>query len=167
VCINGQPEPPRTPVGIHEGKSALVDGKRFDALIKGLGRARLTRLRAVQSLAAATAVSLTGITLVADGTEAADRDRRERERTICHCGDNNPQRIGCKTKRLPKDKARRHLRRHEDDYRGKCDDSPAPNPTPVGQDCLSQGPNACPGEVCCGAGTKQVGTCKPNFNACG
>ena len=31
------------------------------------------------------------------------------------------------------EKARRHLIRHEDDYRGKCDENPAPNPTPVGQ----------------------------------
>jgi len=163
-----------------------MEGKRFDALITRLGTTRLTRLRALQGLAAATAVGLTGISLAPGEAEAADvaaehrrhrRHRRERERKICHCGDNNPQRVNCRTLKLSKEKAKRHLRRHEFDTKGKCPTTtttpvvvtPAPAPAPpTGPGCLSQ-PEAtrCPGEVCCGAGTKKAGTCRPNAKACG
>ena len=148
-----------------------MDGERFDVLIKGLGSRRLTRLRALQGLAAATAIGLTGVSVVSQETEAA-----RRRRTICHCGDNNPQQIGCVTKRIKcqdkdecKKKVRRHLRRHDSDYKGKCvEPTPTPAP-PIGSSCLSLPPGQqCPGgDFCCPAGTKRVGTCRPNENSCG
>jgi hypothetical protein len=159
-----------------------VDGKRFDDVIRRMGTTRLTRLRALQGLAAATAVGLIGGSVVSDETAAANRNR-SRTRKVCHCGDNNPQRIGCTTKRIKcKDKdtcqkkVKRHLKRHEFDTKGTCPTTtttpvavtPAPAPVvPTGPGCLSQ-PEAtrCPGEVCCGLGNKKVGTCKPNAKAC-
>jgi hypothetical protein len=164
----------------------FMDGSRFDELIKDFSRRRLTRLRALQGVAAAAVVSLTGARLATDGTDAADRDRRRRKRTICHCGDNNPQQVNCETLRLRRKRAKRHLRRHQYDYKGEC----RKNPAPVGCDprtqtgcaagqvcnaqaiCVSAGclnsanPQCAGGETCCAAGTGKAGECKPNANAC-
>jgi hypothetical protein len=157
-----------------------MDGTTFDVLIKRLGRTRLTRLRAMQGVAAATAGALVGARLAPVDTEAA-----QRKRTICHCGDDNPQQLNCVTKRLKKKKAKRHLRRHQYDYKGKCRTnvgcSPANNTQgscPAGQICSTKSicvtagcldPNTlqCPaGEICCAANTGKPGECKPNTNAC-
>jgi hypothetical protein len=165
-----------------------MDGTRFDNLIKWLGSTRLTRLRALQGLAAATVVTLTGVSRAPERTAAA-----RRRRTICHCGDNNPEQIGCVTKRLSRRRARRHLRRHENDYKGKCNKTPKP-PAECGGKCKAGKEICCPPgsslagqcrpnidacalpvecgglctstEVCCPPGSKQAGTCKPNSNAC-
>src|SRR5215207_5979671 len=132
-----------------------MDGTTFDNLIKGLSRTRLSRLRVLQGLAAGAVAALTGERLAPEETEA-----HRRKRTICHCGDNNPQQIGCVTKRLSKKKARRHLRQHPYDYKGKCVKTPKPPPPPeCGGACK-------PGEICCSPGSKKAGTCKPNLNAC-
>ena len=159
-------------------------GNTFDTLIKRLSRTRLTRLRALQGMAAATVATLAGASLTTEGTEAA-----ERKRTICHCGDDNPQQVNCVTKRLRRKRAKRHLRRHQYDYKGKCRTNPPPgvgcspaNNTqgscPAGQicntravcvsaGCLDPSILLCPaGEVCCAASTDKAGQCKPNANAC-
>lgn len=160
-----------------------MDGATFDALITEIARKRVSRLQVLHGLTAAAAVTLTGASLAPEGTEAA-----ERKRTICHCGDNNPQQINCVTKRLSRRRARRHLRNHEDDYKGKCQKQPTPvgcspaNNTrgscPAGQicnsksicvpvGCLDPANPPCPaGEVCCPAATQKAGECKSNANAC-
>jgi hypothetical protein len=118
-----------------------MDGTRFDEVVKRLANTRLTRLRALQCLAAATAVSLTGVSLATEETKAA-----RRRRTICHCGDNNPEQINCVTKRLSRRRARRHLRNHEDDYKGKCVKKPTPV---VGCSPADDTQGTCPaGQIC-------------------
>ena len=159
-----------------------MDGTTFDNLIKRLSSRRLTRLRALQGLATATTLVFAGAGLTTEGTGAV-----ERKRTICHCGDNNPQQINCVTRRLKRKRAKRHLRRHQYDYKGKCRNnptvgcSPANNPQgscPGGQicntksicvtaGCLDPANPQCPvGEVCCPSTTRKAGQCVPNANAC-
>ena len=153
-----------------------MDGKTFDELIKGLRTRRVTRLRALQGMAAATMVGLTGGRLATEGTAAADRNRRDRLRNVCHCGDNNPQQVNCVTKRLEKEKVQRHLDRHRDDYKGRCRRNPSvgcgpANMTqgscPPGQLCNNQAncvpgctgqngtPGSCPGGQVCNNGQCQ------------
>ena len=130
-----------------------MDGERFDALIRRLGTTRLTRKRALHGVAG-SAAALMAAALVATTTEAADR--RRRKRTICHCPDTDPK--NCVTLRLRRKRARRHLRRHPNDYKGECRKQPKPAPT-----CTTDAD--CPGQVCCTTG-KKAGTCQPNLNAC-
>ena len=131
-----------------------MDGERFDALIRQLGATRLTRMRALRGVAASAAAALMGAGLVSTTTEAADR--RRRKRTICHCPDTDPK--NCRTLRLRRKRARRHLRRHPNDYKGECRKQPKPAPT-----CSTDAD--CAGQVCCTTGNK-AGTCQPNLNAC-
>lgn len=128
-------------------------GTPFDALITRLSRVQLNRLRLLQGVTAATAVTLTSATMAPAGTDATGRTR-----TICHCGDTNPDQVNCVTKRLKKDKARQHLRRYRYDYTGRC----AKNPP------LVQCSGACvpDRDVCCPPGSKQSGTCQKSINAC-
>ena len=171
-------------VGVRERHCALMDGTTFDALIQEIAQKRVSRLRVLHGVAAAAAVTLTGARLAREGTAAA-----ERKRTICHCGDANPEQVNCVTKRLARQKAKRHLRRHAFDYKGKCRTNPTPgvgcspaNNTrgscPAGQicnpksicvaaGCLDPANPQCPaGEVCCPAATQKAGECKSNPNAC-
>ena len=143
--------------GVHPRKDEdVMDGKRFDELIAHLGSTRLTRVSALRGLVAGAAVALAGTALSSDATDAADRPRR-RKKTICHCPDTDPK--NCTTLRLRRKRARRHLRRHPNDYKGSCQKQPKPAPTCTAEQC------AAIGQVCCTTGRK-AGTCKNSLNAC-
>ena len=95
-----------------------MEPRRFDDLIKQLSTASLTRSQALRGLAlSATALAGVRITIEPGLARKRNNDRNEPKRRVCHCGRNNPQRVGCKTKRLPKDKVKQHLKRHKDDSR--------------------------------------------------
>ena len=130
-----------------------MDAERFDAMIRRLGTTQLTRKRALRGVVG-SAAALMGAALVSTTNEAADR--RRRKRTICHCPDTDPK--NCVTLRLRRRRARRHLRRHPNDYKGECRKQPKPAPT-----CTTDAD--CAGQVCCTTG-KKAGTCQPNLNAC-
>ena len=132
-----------------------MDAERFDTMVRRLGMTRLTRISALRGLAGSAAALLMGGALLPTTTEAADRSRRKR--TICHCPDTDPK--NCRTLRLRRKRARRHLRRHPNDYRGECQKQPKPAPTCTAEEC------AATGQVCCTTGNK-AGTCKPSLNAC-
>ena len=134
-----------------------MDAERFDAMIKRLGTTRLTRMRALRGVAASAAAALIGAALVPAAADAADRHRR-RKRTICHCPDTDPK--NCKTLRLRRKRAKRHLRQHPNDYKGECQKQPNPTPT-----CTTDADCAATGQICCTTG-KKAGTCQPNVNAC-
>jgi hypothetical protein len=93
-----------------------MDGERFDSLIKRLGTTRLTRLAALRGLAVGAVASLTGLSLLGEESEAADRKRRKKQR-ICHRTSATDPGV---TKRLKKKRARRHLRKHPFDTKGAC-----------------------------------------------
>jgi len=131
-----------------------MDAERFDAMIKRLGTTRLTRMRALRGVAASAVAALIGAALLP--ADAADRHRRRRKRTICHCPDTDPK--NCKTLRLRRKRAKRHLRQHPNDYKGECRKQPNPAPT-----CTTD--VDCAGPICCTTG-KKAGTCQPNVNAC-
>ena len=132
-----------------------MDAERFDTMVRRLGMTRLTRISALRGLVGSAAALLMGGALLPTTTEAADR--RRRKRTICHCPDTDPK--NCRTLRLRRKRARRHLRRHPNDYRGECQKQSKPAPTCTAEEC------AAIGQVCCTTGSK-AGTCKPSLNAC-
>ena len=133
-----------------------MDAERFDTMIRRLGKTRLTRMSALRGVAGSAAAVLIGGGLLPTTTEAADRNRRKR--TICHCPDTDPK--NCRTLRLRRKRARRHLRRHPNDYRGECQKQPKPAPT-----CTTDVDCAATGQICCTTG-KKAGTCQPNPNSC-
>jgi hypothetical protein len=94
-----------------------MDGTRFDQLIKSIATQRVTRLTALRGLAAGAVASFTGLSLFGEEGEAKD-GKKTRKRKICHRGSDFT--ILGTTKRLKKQKARRHLRRDPADYKGAC-----------------------------------------------
>jgi hypothetical protein len=127
-----------------------VDTRRFDDLIKRLSTASMPRSHALRVLGA-SAAALAGVRLTAAPGVARKRNNNEPKRRVCHCGRNNPQRVGCKTKRLPKDKVKKHLKRHKDDYRGRC---VAATPITV-PNCVGQS-GACTADAQCCSGICNV-----------
>ena len=154
-----------------------MDDRRFDQLAKAIAGEAGSRRKALGLAAGGALAAVLGFLGVAETTEArhtrrhGDRDsrsRREKTRTICHCRDDTGN--NCQTKRLPAKKAKRHLRQHPDDFKGKCDR--ASNAcTDVNVPCLTtQGAQCCAG-TCCFDIRNNVpsgGVCPPrDANCCG
>src|SRR5688572_21349468 len=90
-----------------------MDGTRFDTLIKRLAITPLTRSTALRGLVASVA-ALAGVTLGAEPGAA-----KKNKRKVCHCTDETA--ASCKTLEVGKKAARKHVRKHSCDYKGKCD----------------------------------------------
>ena len=138
-----------------------MDGGQFDKLIARFGATRLTRVAALRGLVAGAVAALAGAGLPSDATDAADR--RRRKRTICHCPDTDPK--NCATLRLRRKRAKRHLRRHPNDYKGACQKQPKPPKSPKPAPTCTEEECAAIGQVCCTTG-KKAGTCKKDLKAC-
>jgi hypothetical protein len=91
-------------------KGNVVDGTQFDTLVKRLSTTTLSRSTALRGLAASIA-AFAGVTVGAEPGAAE-------ERKICHC----PGTIvaDCRTLKLTKKKAKRHLNQHACDLEGRC-----------------------------------------------
>jgi hypothetical protein len=148
-----------------------MDGTKFDRLIKSIATQRVSRLTALRGLAAGAVASFTGLTLFGEDGEAKD-GKKTRKRRICHRTSATDPGVN---RRLKVKKAKRHLRNHQFDTKGRCSAVPAPTtaapgPTtapPVGADCtvdadcgggliclggkcrLCQNNNQCPGDQIC------------------
>jgi len=138
-------------------------------MIQRLSTASLTRSTALRGLAASVA-TLTGVRLTAlPGVARKHNNNKKHEpkRRVCHCGRNNPQRVGCTTKRLPKEKVKQHLKRHKDDYKGQCVTPPTPS-TCVGQSgACSADAQCCAGLFCADNITCQpLGSCREQTVDC-
>jgi hypothetical protein len=147
---------------LSENRGVGVDLRRFDDLIQRLSTASLTRSQALRSLAL-SAAALAGVRLTVEPGLARKRNNKnknEPKRRVCHCGRNNPQRVGCKTKRLPKDKVKQHLKRHKDDYKGRCV-TPVSAPPPV-----CQNPATCTVDAQCCAGVCNSRGVGPTQHTC-
>jgi hypothetical protein len=131
-------------------KGNVVDGTQFDTLVKRLSTTTLSRSTALRGLAASVA-AFAGVTLTAEPGAAE-------ERKICHCEDES--RTSCETITVGKKAARRHLRDHDCDYRGKC--------TGVSGCCLKIGESCTTRLTCCSGNC--LGSCQPcktNGSSCG
>jgi hypothetical protein len=95
-----------------------VDGTQFDRLIKRLATTPLTRSTALRGLATSVA-ALTGATLVAEPGAARNRNNNdEPKRKVCHCS--GPTGASCRTLKKEKSKVKKHLKKHDCDYKGSC-----------------------------------------------
>src|SRR5215212_652372 len=104
-----------------------MDGTRFDQLIKSMATQRVSRLTALRGLAAGAVASLTGVSFLGEEGEAKNNNNNEKKRKICHRG--NDFSILGTTKKLKKDKAKKHLKKHAADYKGSCTASRIVTPT--------------------------------------
>jgi hypothetical protein len=120
-----------------------MDGTTFDELIKRLATTPLSRSKALRGLAASVS-ALAGVTLAAEPGAARGK------RTICHCTDEKS--TSCKTKEVGRRAARRHIRKHDCDYRHECKGRSG---------CCFADTQACTTDTQCCSGFCGDGTCRP------
>ncbi len=127
-----------------------MDGTQFDKLIKRLATTPLTRSTALRGLAA-SAAALTGVTRVMQPGAARNRNNNndEPERKVCHCA--NATAASCRTLKKKKSKVKKHLRKHNCDYRGECKG--------VSGCCIATTQACTSREQCCSGNCQ--GTCLP------
>jgi len=151
-----------------------MDGDRFDDLIKRLGTTRLTRLTALRGLAVGGLAALTGAGLLAE--EALAKNNHEQKIRICHRSSATDPGV---SKKLKKDKAQKHLKRHPFDTKGRCTATPTPTPTPVtpATTCGAGAPVQCGNtafccpsnlpQCCVNAGIAGFSCAPSNYTCCG
>jgi hypothetical protein len=149
-----------------------MDGRRFDQLAKAIAGEAGSRRKVLGLGAGSVIAALLGFFGMGEEPAAArhtrrhgdrDRDRRrgERRMRICHCKNDNPN--DCNSVRFSRKKAKRHLRRHKNDYKGKCNKDGGCND--VGNTCAIANPEACCADKCCSVnGSATSGIC-PSENA--
>ena len=120
-----------------------MDGTRFDTLIKRFGTRPLTRSTALRGLVASVA-ALAGVTLAAEPGAAKKSGRSVTVRTR--------RRRAARPSRLGKKAARKHLKKHACDYKGKCDDVSG---------CCFADTQACTTSAQCCSEFCGDGTCRP------
>ena len=127
-----------------------VDGTQFDRLIKRLASTPLNRSKALRGLAASVA-AFAGMTIAAEPGAAE-------ERKVCHCEDES--RTSCETITVGRNAARRHIRDHPCDYKGRCKGRSGC--------CLGIGESCTSRLTCCSGNC--LGSCQPcktNGTNCG
>jgi hypothetical protein len=88
-----------------------MDASRFDALTRRFGKGPSRRGVLAGMLAALARVSLTPESGVA-------RKKNQKIRKVCHCPDKRV--TTCRTLKKDKNKVKKHLKKHQCDYRGRC-----------------------------------------------
>jgi hypothetical protein len=139
-----------------------MDGTQFDNLIKWFAATPVTRAKVLREVAAGAA-ALAGVTITTERSAARHRHNRhnrhhERTRTLCHCPDATAAR--CRTIVKSRQKAKKHLRTHPCDYKGRCrgfSGCAAPGPCQNPATCTANG-QCCAGFFC------GDGTCRPGGN---
>jgi hypothetical protein len=122
-----------------------MDGTTFDALIKRLATTPLSRSTALRGLAA-SAAALAGVTLTAEPGAA-----KKNKRKICHCTDEKS--TSCKDIEVGKKAAKRHIKKHDCDYRRECKGRSG---------CCFADSQACTTSTQCCSGFCGDGTCRPS-----
>jgi hypothetical protein len=135
-----------------------MDGTRFDQLIKSLATQRVSRLTALRGLAAGAVASVTGLSLFGEEGEAK-KGKKTRKRRICHRTSASDPGV---SKKLKAKKAKKHLKNHPFDTKGRCAAAPAPTttlapPAPGTQCAVDQD---CDGGLVCRGG--RCGFCNNN-----
>jgi hypothetical protein len=106
--------------------------ERFDELVKRITEARLTRQDALRGLAGAAAAAA-GAAFASEETTAkkgrkgrkagkvkSEKNGNQGKVTICHCPPGNPD--NCHTISVGSKAAAAHLRNHENDSEGECEE---------------------------------------------
>jgi len=128
-----------------------MDDKRFDELTKTLSARLGSRRYALRAAAVGLATSV-GAFEALDFASAKKKKndkhnnknnnkKKEKKEKICHC-DNNGN--NCKTKKVSHKQAKKHLRNHPNDTKGKCDSC---DDTDV--ECNYNRPSECCSNICC------------------
>jgi hypothetical protein len=139
-----------------------MDGTRFDQLIKQLGTARVSRLTALRGLATGAVASVTGLSLFGEDGEAKKDGKKTRKRRICHRTSASDPGVN---KKLKAKRAKRHLKKHPFDTKGRCTAPLTPltpttaAPAPPGFNCVNAG---CVGQnagLVCDTATGQCVNC--------
>src|SRR5215211_6253733 len=121
-----------------------MEGARFDRLSKHIATQRVSRLTALRGLAAGAVASVTGVRLL--GEEAGAKNNHEKKIRICHRSSATDPGV---SKKLKKDKAQKHLKRHPFDTKGRCTAAPAPTSTVVATTCDAAAPVQCGNSAFC------------------
>jgi len=143
-----------------------VDGTQFDTLIKRLATRSLTRWNALRGLATGAA-ALAGVTLVTQPGAARKRNNNdESKRKVCHCS--GPTGASCRTLKKEKSKVKRHLKKHNCDYKGGCQGFSGCRQClnnegcTGGQACVDGACQDCISDAQCGTGFEcELGRCVP------
>ena len=149
-----------------------MDDRRFDQLTKALAGAAGSRRKTLGLAvggAAAAVLGFLGIeeVAVAQRRDNDNRNRRRRNRNrdkdkvkkVCHCPDATGE--NCKTKKLSAKKIDRHLNKHPNDYKGKCNKA-SKACTDVNLPCPTNQGGACCAGVCC----FDIRSAAPNDGVC-
>jgi hypothetical protein len=140
-----------------------MDGTRFDQLIKRLSTQQVSRLTALRGLAAGAVAGLTGLSLFAEDGEAKKDGKKTRKRRICHRTSATDPGVN---KKLKAKRAKRHLRNHQFDTKGRCAAAPAPPRVgcAVNTDCAPG--QVCQNAICVTPGAPNPGTLCGNDQDC-
>ena len=155
-----------------------MDDRRFDQLTKALSGSTGSRRETLGLAVGGAAAAVLGFLGVEEAAIAQRRDnndkRRRRRRNrdndqdrpqqFCHCPDATGN--NCRTKKLKAKKVDRHLKKHPNDYRGKCG-RPAAACTDTNVPCDTRTSLCCAG-VCCPDRTSPngIGICPPRDATC-
>jgi hypothetical protein len=155
-----------------------VDGTRFDQLITRIATRRVSRLTALRRLVAGALAGVTGLSL--GGDEGAAADKQAKKQRICHRSSASDPGV---SKKLKKDRAKKHLKKHPFDTKGRCGAVPttaAPTAvaplipvacdanTGVSEFVCGTNDQCCPttSPVCCEDVAPYTATCWPSQYAC-
>jgi len=132
-----------------------MDDKRFDEITKTLSAelgSRRTALRAAVAGVAASIGALGALDFAFARKKKNDKHnhrnnnnnnkKKGKKEKICHCSNNDSN--NCKTKKVDHKQAKKHLRNHPNDYKGKCDKC---DDTDV--ECNYNRPSECCSNICC------------------
>ena len=153
-----------------------MDDRRFDQLAKAIAGEAGSRREAIGLAAGGVIAALFGFFGMEEEPAVArhtnrhgdrDRDRRRnrgRTRKVCHCRDATKD--NCKTLKLSGKKVRRHLKRHPNDYKGKCTKNRCDD---FDTECNVNRPGECCARACCADASSSAGGVCPTSggNCCG
>src|SRR3954467_5790091 len=138
-----------------------MDDKRFDELTKVVSAGYGSRRNALRAVVAGVATSLGAFGALDFALARKKKNdkhnhkhnnkKKNKKEKICHCPDNNNN--NCKTKKLDPKQAKKHLRNHPNDYKGKCDEGC--DDTDV--ECNVNRPSECCSNNCCLDTTSSTG----------
>ena len=150
-----------------------MDDRRFDQLTKALSGATGSRRETFGLAVGGATAAVLGFLGAEEAAVARHRKRhgnrdrdRDKVKKVCHCPDASGE--NCKTKKLKEKKVDRHLKKHPNDYKGKCN-KPSKACADINKPCLTNQGGACCAGICCfdiRSTTPNDGVCPPRDARC-
>jgi hypothetical protein len=151
-----------------------MDDRRFDQLAIAIAGEPGSRREALGLAAGGAIAALLGFLGMGEtalarrgkkngGGNNNNHKHRNKDKTkkICHCKDSTGN--NCKTKKLSAKKAKRHLKNHPNDYKGKCNKDNGCND--IGNACAVANPGGCCANKCCSINQSTTSGICPTQNA--